>query len=193
MEYLQAERDSNRIKGKILTRKNFSAPMPKNKKLLLIMRHRTNKIASPQVKKILGELRLRQKHSCIFAVASEKLAAYLTIIEPYVTYGTPNIALVRDLIFKFGKMHANGKKTSIQSNVLVEEHMGHMGIICVEDIIHSIINCSDNFNDVNGVLLPFMLKAPRDGWKKKLNRSFKVGGEYGDRGDGINELIPLCM
>lgn len=37
------------------------------------------------------------------------------------------------------------------------------------------------------------LKVPRDGWKNKLNKSFAAGGEFGDRGSAINELIPLCM
>lgn len=37
------------------------------------------------------------------------------------------------------------------------------------------------------------LKSPRDGWKKKLNKNYNAGGEFGDRGAAINELIPLCM
>ena len=193
MEYLQAERDANRIKRRMIKKKDFAAPMPENKKLLLIMRHRTKAVASPQVNQIFKELRLYKIHTAVLVAASEKVAALLPIIEPYVTYGTPNISLVRELIFKYGKLIVDGKRTSINSNVLVEQSLGHLGIICVEDIIHTIINCGEHFDEVNKVLLPFVLKSPRDGWKKKLNKSVTAGGEFGDRGAAINELIPLCM
>lgn len=157
MEYLQAERDANRIKRRLLKKKDFSAPLPENKKLLLIMRHRTRRVASPQVNKIFRELRLYKIHCAVLVVADAKVAAYLPIIEPYITYGTPNIGLVRDLIFKYGKMTVERKRTPINSNVLVEEHLGHLGIICVEDIIHTIIKCGENFEEVNKILLPFVV------------------------------------
>lgn len=37
------------------------------------------------------------------------------------------------------------------------------------------------------------MSSPRDGWKKKVSVPFKRGGEYGDRGVGINELISRCL
>lgn len=193
MEYLQAERDQNRIKRHLLKKTEFAAPLPENKKLLLIMRHRTKAVASPQVNKIFRELRLFKIHTAVLVVADARVAAYLPIMEPYITYGTPNISLVRDLVFKYGKIVVDGKPTAINSNVLVEKALGEHGIICVEDIIHTLIKCEENFEAVSKILLPFVLKSPRDGWKKKLNKGFKVGGEFGDRGNAINELIPLCM
>lgn len=158
MEFLQAERDANRIKRRMLKKKDFSAPLPENnKKLLLIMRHRTKTVASPEVNEIFRELRLYKIHSAVLVCASDKVAAYLPIIEPYVTYGTPNISLVRELIFKYGKLVVDGKRTSINSNVLVEQSLGTLGIICVEDIIHTIIKCGEHFEAVNKVLLPFVV------------------------------------
>lgn len=155
LEYLRAERDSNRIKRQVLVKREFSAQLPKNSKLLLVMRHRTKKVASPQIRKIFKQLRLSTKSSTVFVQNTPKIAAMLPIIEPYVVYGTPNINLVRDLIFKNGKMVVEGKKTGIQSNVVIEKEMGDMGIICVEDIIHAIVSCGDNFEEVNSKILPF--------------------------------------
>lgn len=157
MEFLQTERDANRIKRRMLKQKDFSAPLPENKKLLLIMRHRTKSVASPQINKVFKQLRLNRIHSAVLVCADARIAAFLPIIEPYVTYGTPNISLVRDLIFKYGKLSVAGKRQSINSNVLVEQTLGHIGIICVEDIIHTIIKCGENFDQVNQVLLPFVV------------------------------------
>lgn len=168
MEFLQAERDANRIKRRMLKKKEFSAPMPENnKKLILIMRHRTKAVASPQVNQIFRELRLYKIHTAVLVSASEQVAAFLPIIEPYVTYGTPNISLVRELIFKYGKMVVDGKRTSINSNVLVEQSLGNLGIICVEDIIHTIIKCGENFDAVNKILLPFVVSSGQMTWGRR--------------------------
>lgn len=41
--------------------------------------------------------------------------------------------------------------------------------------------------------LLLQLSSPREGWKNKVSVPFKRGGEYGDRGNDINELIARCI
>jgi large subunit ribosomal protein L7e len=41
---------------------------------------------------------------------------------------------------------------------------------------------------VNRFLWPFKLPNPRGGWRAK-NTHFKDGGDYGYRGEKINELV----
>ncbi|XP_055681740.1 uncharacterized protein LOC129789118 [Lutzomyia longipalpis] len=192
MQYIKAERDHKRIERKFLHSRRFAAEVPKSP-IFLIMRHRTRKVASKHIEKVLEELHLENIHTTIFARANEKIATMLTIIEPYVVWGTPSIHTVRDLIFKKGKLLVNGKLEAIQSNAMIEEAFGDLGVICTEDIVHEIFTGGENFEKINARLEPFHLKAPRDGWKKKLNISYEKGGEYGSRGNAIDELIDRCV
>jgi large subunit ribosomal protein L7e len=122
----------------------------------------------------------------------EKQAA-LTLLEPYVLYGSPNVQTVRDLIFKYGFMRYNGKKTSISSNTQIEEVFGESGIICLEDIIHEIVTIGPKFDIVMKALYPFILPNPKEGWIGKKGLSFQKGGIAGYRGDKINEFIKTVL
>uniref|UniRef100_A0A1B0DPQ5 Ribosomal protein L30 ferredoxin-like fold domain-containing protein n=1 Tax=Phlebotomus papatasi TaxID=29031 RepID=A0A1B0DPQ5_PHLPP len=156
------------------------------------MRHRTRQTASKHLEKLMQNIHLETLHTAVLAKANDpKLGAILAIIEPYVIWGTPTIHTVRNLIFKKGKLLVNGKLEDIQSNTMIEEALGDSGIICTEDIIHELFTAGENFrqDQCDSETLP----SPRDGWKKKLNKSYQNGGEYGNRGNAINELIDQCL
>lgn len=119
--------------------------------------------------------------------------ALLGAVEPYVTFGYPNINTVRELVFKHGFIKVNEKRIPIQSNVDIENELGFLGIICVEDIVHELFTVGKNFKDVRDVIGSFKLNPPRDGWTNKRGKSFDKGGEYGCRKSEINELLARCM
>lgn len=48
-------------------------------------------------------------------------------------------------------------------------------------------------NHIGMFFLFSQLKAPRDGWSKKIGVSYSRGGEYGNRKQEINALIERCM
>merc|ERR1719245_1028652 len=76
----------------------------------------------------------------------------LRICEPYITWGTPNLKSIRELIYKRGFIKVDGKRTPITSNDLVESTLGRHGIICVEDMIHEIATVGPNFKYVSNCL-----------------------------------------
>lgn len=49
-------------------------------------------------------------HQAVFLRFTPDVKAILSLIEPYVIYGTPNVGTVRDLIFKYGFIKYKGKK-----------------------------------------------------------------------------------
>lgn len=67
-------------------------------------------------------------------------------------------------------------------------NIGEYGIICLEDIIHELVTVGPRFKEVNAYLLHFRLNTPAGGWKKRAKK-FVDGGECGDRGDSINQLL----
>ncbi|XP_023296298.2 60S ribosomal protein L7 [Lucilia cuprina] len=195
MNYLKAERTANRIK-RTVRRSNIwdtNDNEKTNQKLLLVMRHAGKKIFDETTNKIMKTLGLNLRHNAVFLENNKENQILLKVIEPFVVYGYPNIGTIRELVFKKGFARINGKKTAIQSNTMIEENLGEKGIICLEDIIHELFTVGPNFQAVKEFLCAFLLSSPREGWKNKVSVPFKRGGEYGDRGNGINELIARCI
>lgn len=193
-KFRKAERDSKRMKRSILSGQLFKPPTNEDKqKLLIAFRHRAHRIASPETAKILKSLRLGQLHNAVFLPNDVETSALLKLVEPYVTWGYPNINTVRNVVFKHGFFNIDNKRTALTSNKLIEEQLGNKGIICIEDIIHEIFTVTDNFKEIKKVMVPFQLKAPKDGWKRKTGLSYKRGGEYGNRFFEINNLIEKCL
>lgn len=155
-KFRKAERDAKRMRRTILSQTLFKPAVDAAQQdLLVVFRHRAHRIASPVTSKILKSLKLGQLHNCVFLKNDTESSALLKLIEPYVTWGYPDINTVRNLIFKHGFFNIDNKRTALDSNKLIEDQLGAHGIICIEDIIHEVFTVSDNFKQIKSVLLPF--------------------------------------
>src|SRR3546814_19891335 len=67
------------------------------------------------------------------------------LIAPYITYGYPNLKSVRELVYKRGHAKINGQRIPITDNKLIEDKLGKIDILSVEDIIHEIFTVGPNF------------------------------------------------
>ncbi|MQL91776.1 hypothetical protein Taro_024401 [Colocasia esculenta] len=157
-------------------------------KLLFIIRIRGINAMHPKTRKILQLLRLRQIFNGVFLKVNKATVNMLHRVEPYVTYGYPNLKSVRELIYKRGYGKLNKQRTALTDNSIVEQALGKYGIISVEDLIHEILTVGPHFKEANNFLWPFKLKAPLGGLKKKRNH-YVEGGDAGNRENYINELI----
>jgi len=163
----------------------FVEPEPK---IALVIRIRGIMGVSPKVKKILRLLRLRQLHNAVFVRLTGPLIQMLRWVEPYITYGYPNLKTVRELIYKRGFAKIKGSRLPITDNSIIEDKMKKYNIICIEDIIHEIYTCGPNFKNANKFLWPFKLNSPRGGFVKKRIH-FTEGGDAGNREHFINKLV----
>ncbi|KAL6144281.1 hypothetical protein ACLB2K_054976 [Fragaria x ananassa] len=157
-------------------------------KLLFIIRIRGINAIDPKTKKILQLLRLRQVFNGVFLKVNKATLNMLHRVEPYVTYGYPNLKSVKELIYKRGYGKLNKQRIALTDNSVVEQGLGKHGIICTEDLIHEILTVGPHFKEANNFLWPFKLKAPLGGLKKKRNH-YVEGGDAGNRENYINELI----
>ncbi|KAK9077371.1 hypothetical protein SSX86_005708 [Deinandra increscens subsp. villosa] len=178
-ELIQLKREA-RLKGGF-----YVNPEPK---MLFIIRIRGINAMDPKSKKILQLLRLRQIFNGVFLKVNKATLNMLHRVEPYVTYGYPNLKSVKELIYKRGYGKLNKQRIPLTDNSIVEQGLGKHGIICVEDLIHEILTAGPHFKEANNFLWPFKLKAPLGGLKKKRNH-YVEGGDAGNREDYINELI----
>ncbi|VFQ78441.1 unnamed protein product [Cuscuta campestris] len=163
----------------------YVCPEPK---LLFIIRIRGINAMNPNTKKILQLLRLRQIFNGVFLKVNKATTNMLHKVEPYVTFGYPNLKSVRELIYKRGYGKVKKDRIPLTDNSIIEQVLGKHDIICIEDLVHEIFTVGPHFKEANNFLWPFQLKAPLGGLKKKRNH-YVEGGDAGNREDYINELI----
>lgn len=76
----------------------------------------------------------------------------------------------------------------LNSNAAVENALGHIDMLAIEDLIKEIVSVGENFDTVNKFLAPFALSAPAGGAKKSHIATAK-GGQNGDRGEEICAFV----
>ncbi|KAL2926535.1 60S ribosomal protein L7-4 [Bienertia sinuspersici] len=177
-EYEDQEKELIRLRREAKLRGGFY--VEPEAKLLFIIRIRGINAMHPKTRSILQLLRLRQVNKATLNM--------LHRVEPFVTFGYPNLKSVRELIYKRGYGKVNKQRIALTDNSIVEQTLGKHGIVCVEDLIHEIITVGPHFKEANNFLWPFQLSAPLGGLKKKRNH-FVEGGDAGNRENFINELI----
>jgi len=142
----------------------------------------------PKPRKILQLLRLRQINNGVFLRLNKATLKMLKLVEPYITFGYPNLKSVRELIYKRGFAKVDKQRRAITDNSIIEQQLGKHGIICMEDLVHEIYTVGPHFSEVTRFLWPFHLAPPTGGWKS-VTTHVNEGGDAGLRETRINRLI----
>mmetsp|Transcript_1464 Transcript_1464/g.1284 ORF Transcript_1464/g.1284 Transcript_1464/m.1284 type:complete len:242 (+) Transcript_1464:23-748(+) len=162
--------------------------IPAEPKIAVVVRIRGINGVDPKTRKILKLFRLLQINNATFVRLNAATIKMLRLVEPYVTYGYPNLKTVREMIYKRGFAKVNGQRIPITNNDIIEQSLGKYGIICVEDLIHEIYTCGPHFKEANSFLWTFKLSSPKGGCTRKRNH-FVEGGEAGNREKYINSVV----
>jgi len=157
-------------------------------KVVFVIRIRGINGVSPKVKKALQLLRLRQIHNGTFVKVNGASLQILKLVEPYVTYGAPNLKTVKELLYKRGYAKLGTDRIGLADNSIISRHLGKYGVRCMEDVVHELFTCGPHFKEVNHFLWPFKLSSPKGGFVKKRIH-FVEGGDCGDREHYINRLV----
>eukprot|EP01025_Chloroclados_australasicus_P002825 TRINITY_DN10645_c0_g1_i1.p1 TRINITY_DN10645_c0_g1~~TRINITY_DN10645_c0_g1_i1.p1 ORF type:complete len:265 (+),score=31.41 TRINITY_DN10645_c0_g1_i1:75-797(+) len=185
-EYEEKERAL--IDAKREARKNGGFYVPEEPKLMFVIRIKGINKMHPKSRKILQLLRLRQINMGVFLRVNKALLKMLTLVEPYLAYGYPNLKSVRELIYKRGYGKIQGNRIRLMNNELIRDNLGKYGIECIEDLIHEIYTVGPHFKQANNFLWPFKLRSAKGGMDKK-RRHFVEGGQAGNREELINRVI----
>uniref|UniRef100_A0A8C8Z9W6 Large ribosomal subunit protein uL30-like ferredoxin-like fold domain-containing protein n=1 Tax=Prolemur simus TaxID=1328070 RepID=A0A8C8Z9W6_PROSS len=143
---------------------------------------------SSLVQKTIARLRLKKIFSGVFVRVTPQSLKLLRMVEPYVTWGFPNLKFVREFILKRGQAKVKNKTIPLTDNTVIEEHLGKFGVICLEDLIHEIAFSGKHFQEISWFLHPFQLSVARHATKNKVG-FLKEMGSPGYRGERINQLI----
>merc|ERR1719442_399367 len=101
------------------------------------MRIRGINQVSPKVKKVLQLFRLRQINNGVFIKLNKATINMLRICEPYITWGTPNLKSVRELVYKRGFVKLNTPAGGWRKKVNHFVEGGDFG--CREDKINELL------------------------------------------------------
>nr|GEV81306.1 60S ribosomal protein L7-2-like [Tanacetum cinerariifolium] len=183
------DKEADLIKMKHRGKRPVKASMFPQSKLLFVIRIQGKNDMCPQTRKHLYSLRLRRVFTGVFVKANERVLEILQKVEPYVTYGYPNLKSVNELIYKKGLAKVNKQVFPLTDNNIIEQAMGEHKIICIEDIVNEIGNVGPHFKEVCSFLCPFNLNKPDNKVLQGKKKPFKNGGDSGNREDQINELI----
>jgi len=185
-EYQAAAKDEVRKKRQAKNVGNFYvAP---EAKVVVAIRMKGIMRTHPKTTKILQLLRLRQLNNAVFIKVNKATMTMLRLVEPYVTYGAPNLKTVTDLIYKRGFAKVDKQRLPLNDNSVIAASLSKYGVICIEDVIHEIVTCGPHFKEVNNFLWPFKLNNPLGGWSDK-GTHYTQGGDSGNREEDINTLI----
>ncbi|KDN44574.1 putative 60s ribosomal protein L7 subunit [Tilletiaria anomala UBC 951] len=187
-EYQSREREEIRLRRLAKSQGEFFVPA--QPKVVFVIRLRGICNIAPKPRKVLQLLRLLQVNNGVFVKLTKATSQMLQIVEPYVTYGEPNVKTIRDLVYKRGYAKINKQRIPITDNNLIEKELGKFGIISIEDIIHEIATAGPNFKAVTQFLWPFKLSNPNGGFRaRKLKHFVEQNGDTGDREDHLPALV----
>merc|ERR1711924_568378 len=160
-------------------------------KLAFVVRIRGLNDMHPKTKKILQIMRLRQMNIGVFMKVSKAATEMLKRVEPYLSYGYPNLKSVRELIYKRGFGKINKQRLPLNDNSVIEtalqaRHRLHGGS-CARDL-----HCGSPLQ--GGQQLPVAIQAPpSQGWSGQEAQGLLRGGQAGNREDKINALIQKML
>ncbi|KAI8089285.1 ribosomal protein L30, ferredoxin-like fold domain-containing protein [Halteromyces radiatus] len=186
-EYQANERNQIRLRRQAKASGNYYVEA--QPKLVFVVRIRGINNIAPKPRKVLQLLRLLQINNGVFVRLNKATSQMLQLVEPYVTYGEPNLKTIRELIYKRGYAKVNKQRIALSDNAIIEKALGKYNIICVEDLIHEIATVGPHFREANNFLWPFKLSNPNNMWPKRKFNHFIQGGAAGDREHFINNLV----
>jgi len=182
-------KEKNEIRMKRQAKNNGNLFLSHEPKLAFVIRIRGINNVSPKVKKILQLLRLRQVHNGVFVKLNKATRNMLLLVEPYITYGTPNMKTIREVIYKRGYGKVDKQRIPLTNNTIISKTLGQYNIICIEDLIHEIATVGPHFKEANNFLWPIKLSAPLGGFTRFKKIHFSEGGDHGNREEEINKLV----
>jgi len=185
--YLSKEKEEIRLKRAARASGDFYVPA--QPKVLFVIRIRGINEIAPKPRKILQLLRLLQINSGVFVRVTKATQQMLRLVEPYVTYGEPNLKTVRELIYKRGYGKVNRQRLPLSNNAVIENSLGKYDILSVEDLVHEIFTVGPNFKQASNFLWPFKLSNPTGGWRTRKFKHYVEGGDFGNREANINKLV----
>jgi large subunit ribosomal protein L7e len=91
---------------------------------------------------------MKRLYSALILKYDKQTFKLINLIEPYITWGYIKKSTISDLIYKRANYYGNDNQIIPLDNNVIETNLGHLNIVCIDDIIHELSTCGKNFKDV---------------------------------------------
>ena len=151
------------------------------RKCIVAVRIRGVISAPREVRETLQMLNLKRNNYAVLIDNRPSFLGMLKTAQNFITWGEASEETVKLLIKKRGRL-AGGKK-------LTDEYAQKIGYKSLEELALAVFKCQTEYWKLPNIQSVFKLHPPSKGFKGKIKKSYRMGGELGYRGEKINELI----
>lgn len=169
-------------------------PLNRKEKGRVLAAIRNGKLGgSKETKVTLRSLGLAKRHTLVFLPNTKEVATKLRLAKPYAFWGVPSFKMVCNLIHKraeFKDPEEPKERKPLSDNVLIEKHLGDLGMLCTEDLAHALHTRSKQFEKVSERLWPVVLGDAKKGTGKLVNdKHYTEGNIYGEINTKLGALL----
>eukprot|EP00929_Paragymnodinium_shiwhaense_P001928 TRINITY_DN102135_c0_g1_i1.p1 TRINITY_DN102135_c0_g1~~TRINITY_DN102135_c0_g1_i1.p1 ORF type:complete len:259 (-),score=70.13 TRINITY_DN102135_c0_g1_i1:186-962(-) len=177
-------KDKERLKTQ--NKKKRKQKPGKGKVVLAFRNGRKTASASPVTKAALKTLGMLERHSVVFLPNTKETVEKLHEVRPFVFWGAPTLKVISNIMTKKAlfKDGTTKKRIMLSDNTLVEEHLGDLGLLCVEDMVHAIYRATERFPEVLNRLWPINVGDARKATSMVFDKEMS-----GDLAEGVNSKI----
>lgn len=79
-------------------------------------------------------MRLHKIHSADVYQVTPKVQKALKVLAPYIIYGTVSKSVLSQILKKRGFAIINKKYEPISNEQIIEDNLGHLDIVCIQDL-----------------------------------------------------------
>ena len=102
--------------------------------VILAVRIKGDRTIPEQPKRILKSMRLHKIHSADVYQVTAKVQRALKVLAPYIIFGTVSKSVLSQILRKRGFAIVDKKHEPISNEQIIEDHLGHLDIVCIEDL-----------------------------------------------------------
>lgn len=158
---------------------------PETHKCLAVVRIRGVVSASKEVRETLEMLNLKHTNHAALVDDRPSYSGMLNAVRNYVTFGEPSRDIVAALIEKKGRIEGDKKLTG--------EYAQKLGFKSLAELAEAIHSGRAEYWKLPNIQPYFRLRPPSKGYKGKTKRSYGSGGELGNRGNKIDDLLKRML
>ncbi|XP_014321453.1 60S ribosomal protein L7-like 1 isoform X1 [Myotis lucifugus] len=137
----------DKVRLRRLEVKPHGLEVPDEHSLAFVVRIQRIRGVSMLVQKTIARLRLKKIFSGVFVRVTPQTIKTLRIVEPYVTWGFPNLKSVRELILKRGQAKVKNKVIPLTDNTVIEEHLEYLKAHCTGSMCFCFLELSSIFKE----------------------------------------------
>ena len=138
-----------------------------------------------QARETLQMLHLIRNNYAVLVDNRPSFLGMIKTVQDYVTYGEASKETVKALIKEKGRLTGSKK--------LTDEYAQKVGHKSLDELADAVSGCRVEYWKLPNIQPVFRLHPPTKGFRGKIKRSYRSGGELGYRGEKVNELLKRML